>query len=53
VMSWLMEYKRERLIEFVKLMKTGLEQEEAAKRAFGKDWHNLDKEWRAYVLNNY
>ncbi len=53
VVSWLMEHKRERFIEFLKLLKTGLAQDEALKRAFGMGWGKLDKEWRTYVQNNY
>jgi hypothetical protein len=53
VMSWFIEHRRERFVEFVRNLKKGLSQDDAFKRAFGKSWEAVDKEWREYVRNNY
>jgi hypothetical protein len=51
--SWLLDTRRERFVEFIRHMKDGKKQDEAGQLAFGTDWPTLDKQWRQYVRENY
>ncbi len=53
MVSWLLERRRERFIEFIKLLKQGKTQDMALQEAFETDWRQLDKDWREDVRANY
>jgi hypothetical protein len=53
VVDWLIARHRKEFIEFILLMKRGEKQDDAARKAFGKNWREMDKEWREYVSANY